>query len=698
MNFKDLELKPTYDSIIDDIYNDFFNKILSESTRCDRLGGVFTSRNFAACAEGMQNFIKNDGRMRLILTPSFSDDDVNAIQNGLKNENDVITKNWITELDEIKDKFEQDHTKALAWLLKNNLLDIRIAVLINPDGSFARSKDLEKIGILKRKTGIYIGQSSDEIVTFQGQVDFDDKLFGEYYHFDVYRYWDESERKWVNQNYTEFEKYWDGKIVEGVDGYNLKIITLPTALKENLIERAPPSKSEISLKKLPTLYPFQKTAISNWAKENYQGIFEMATGTGKTFTAIGGIKQLQQEIGKLLIIIACPYTTLVSQWQENLQKWNISSTVTPGNNNWRKDMKNEIDVLNFSKTDEPGVIITSYATLSNEKFQHLIQKSKVPNLLVADEVHHVGATESSKGLLENYTYRLGLTATLERHFDPQGTQLLVDYFGKTVFEYSLAKAIDDGLLTGYYYYIVSDIDLEPDEKIEYRAFGSTLAKLYQMRKNKNANLAEINEKIKNVLIRRAKIIRDAKQKLVAFKQEINKLAKVNYALIYCTENQIDDVQDWLLKRRPPIISNRITANNPKKSSDRQKIVKQLVKENLNAIVAIKVLDEGIDIPEAKMCFLLASDGNPKQFVQRRGRVLRRFMGKYKDGSTKEFAVIFDFLVMPKIDPNAKQDEINSERGIVISQLDRLVLMAKIALNKDECMAEIEKIKADFGIT
>ena len=106
----------------------------------------------------------------------------------------------------------------------------------------------------------------------------------------------------------------------------------------------------------------------------------MATGTGKTFTAIGGIKQLQQEIGKLLIIIACPYTTLVSQWRENLQKWNISSTVTPGNNNWRKDMKNEIDVLNFSKTDEPGVIITSYTTLSNEKFQHLIQKSKVPNL------------------------------------------------------------------------------------------------------------------------------------------------------------------------------------------------------------------------------------------------------------------------------------------------------------------------------
>ena len=140
MNFKDLELKPTYDSIIDDIYNDFFNKMLSESTRCDRLGGVFTSRNFAACAEGMQNFIKNDGRMRLILTPSFSDDDVNAIQNGLKNENDVITKNWITELDEIKDKFEQDHTKALAWLLKNNLLDIRIAVLINPDGSFAAKK------------------------------------------------------------------------------------------------------------------------------------------------------------------------------------------------------------------------------------------------------------------------------------------------------------------------------------------------------------------------------------------------------------------------------------------------------------------------------------------------------------------------------------------------------------------------------
>ena len=121
MNFKDLELKPTYDSIIDDIYNDFFNKMLSESTRSDRLGGVFTSRNFAACAEGMQNFIKNDGRMRLILTPSFSDDDVNAIQNGLKNENDVITKIWITELDEITIIDNTIHNLLLQYHLIYNI-------------------------------------------------------------------------------------------------------------------------------------------------------------------------------------------------------------------------------------------------------------------------------------------------------------------------------------------------------------------------------------------------------------------------------------------------------------------------------------------------------------------------------------------------------------------------------------------------
>ena len=124
MNFSELDLEGEYDSISHDVYNDFFNKVLSLSKQYARVGGIFTSRNFAACADGLQNFIQNDGRMKLVLTSCFNDEDINAINTGIKNPEEILTENWIKDFSEIKDKFVLDHTKALAWMLANEYLSL----------------------------------------------------------------------------------------------------------------------------------------------------------------------------------------------------------------------------------------------------------------------------------------------------------------------------------------------------------------------------------------------------------------------------------------------------------------------------------------------------------------------------------------------------------------------------------------------
>lgn len=380
MSLKDLGIKKFYDSVADNIYKDFFNKVLSKSVKCHRLGGVFTSRNFAACADGMQEFIKNDGKMKLILTPSFSDEDILAIQNGLKKETDVIIKNWITELDEIKDKFVEDHVKALSWLLKQNLLEIKIVVVSDSNGKFLNSSQIEKIGLFKRKIGIYIGKGDEEILSFHGQIDFDDKLYGEWYRFDVFRYWEESEKDRVNENFSYFEKFWKGEEIKGLEGYTIKTIDLPQAIQEKIISKSPETKSEIKLVHPIKLFPKQLEAISEWKKNEYRGIFEMATGTGKTFTAIGGIKELEKEVGPLAVVVAVPSITLISQWRTELSKWDLPSLTNQKNKNWKTEFKDEIDLIKYKKSETSITIVLHYNTYAKKEFLELLEKIPIPLL------------------------------------------------------------------------------------------------------------------------------------------------------------------------------------------------------------------------------------------------------------------------------------------------------------------------------
>lgn len=688
MTFKNLTLKHIYDSVSDDVYNDFFNRVLSNAKLCARIGGIFSSRNFAACAEGMQEFIKNDGKMQLVLASSFSPEDAKAVDEGINRAEDIIAERWIKDFNEIKDKFVRDHTKALAWMIANEYLEIRVAIAYHTNGKILDASQLHGINDFSLSTAIF-WDNSNNAISLSGNINFEDRMFGDRYYFNVFRSWDESERKWVQQHSDLFSSYWEKGEVE-TQLYKVRMVPLPSAVKDGLCKIAPKSKSEVVLKRTPRLRNYQKAAVSSWLQNAGQGIFEMATGTGKTFTAIGCIKELEQMEDSFIVIVVCPFVNLMHQWAQELEKWDIDSIKTAGNTLWRQRVQDNI-ILVESRKRKMQVFITSYDTYTNPDFIRIVSDCRLPIMIIADEVHHSGSPEYSKGLVQSYKYRLGLTATLERYFDPMGTRAVENYFKKTVFEISLEQAIREGFLVSYYYYPIY-VDLTKEEYKRYKKETKTIALYY------NSDNEEDRLKLQKALIRRSKIIRDAQLKITAFQSFVNKNSNLKYTLIYCSENQIIDVKRILRSVKPrPIIPAEITAKKPSDPRERQEILRSLAHEHYQAIVAIGVLDEGADVPEAKNCILLANTGNPKQFIQRRGRVLRRFNALYKDGSKKEYASIYDFIVVPDTFTDLTPAEKKVEFSILSSQLRRQEIMGSIARNSKECLESIVQLKNKFGI-
>ena len=686
MNLHDIELKSEYDSISDDVYDEFFNRVLEHSRKYNRIGGKFTSKNFAACAEGLQEFIQNDGHMKLVILPEFNAEDIDSINNGIKNANDIISECWIRDFSEIQEKFVKDHTKALAWMLANDHLEIKIVIPVDSRGAILSGIKLDDSQLFKRKTGIF-WDDDNNAMSFSGNIDFDDKMFGEYHHFRVYRGWDDSERKFLDRDYEEFCRYWDGQPIES--DVRLKSIPLPEAVRKNLIEIAPKSKSEIRLQKVPQLRPYQKTAIRNWREKDHRGILEMATGTGKTFAAIGCIEELQKTQETLQVIIVCPFDNIERQWKQELAKWGFDSAVTSGDTKWDQRMKDKIASLE-TKNRDISIVITTYKTFCTNRFINMVENCGVPLLLIADEVHNAGASAYVSGLTNAYNYRLGLSATLERYFDPDGTALLQRFFGDTVYTLDLQSAIEKKFLVGYYYYPMH-VDLNEEEYEKYSTYTRIIARLW------NSKKFEDREKLELTLINRSRVILNAEGKIAKFRDWVQEHKdSMEYSLVYCSENQMDTVKKIL--DRSAVINREITHKNPSKPTLRADIIKKFSKGLFNAIVANRVLDEGADIPAAKNCIMLASTGNPKQFIQRRGRVLRRFKERYPDGSKKENANIYDLLVIPSISEDYTDDEIRIERQIVTSQIRRLEEMASIAINRESCMADIESLKEKFSIS
>lgn len=703
MNFKELKLKIGYDSDDEDISKQFYKPILQCAKKYDRLAGYFSSTTFAIAITETLDFIENGGIMRLVTSTQFSKQDKQILMDFVRGNNEKLDKMLIDKIHEKDEQLFHDCASLMGWMLSNEIngkpqLQIKIAIPETIQG------ELDQNSIYHQKVGIF-EDFEENLVTFEGSVNETGKAWSDNIEkFKVSTSWnDKSDRERVLLDVKAFNKFWSNK------AKRTTVIDLPNAIKDELIRIRPKSTGEYKeiISRLKDILPkqkelelrdYQKDAIQRLEENDFRGFFEMATGSGKTFTAFGAINRLYKKEDRLVVIIACPYTHLVSQWYDEFYRWNdlISQSLTIDEfskercfsdfPDWGGKLRKKI--RNFNEEDVYGnhflnklIVFTTHDTLSSKKFMEISKTINGPILLVVDEVHASGSELRLGGLLERYQYRLGLSATPTRYFDDEGTLALKNYFGKTIYEFTLKDAIDSGYLVPYRYYPIIT-ELTDEEFYEYKELTIKIARKLGSMKDRQKT-EEISGFIEG---QRAEIIAAAEKKYDVFRNILNEIPKLENALIYCSHKQMDRAKEILFKKG--IVFHQITFH---ETTEERRILLKLLSERIyDATLAIRCLDEGVDIPSAKIGIILASSGNPRQYIQRRGRLLRIDEGKSE-------AIIYDIIVVPYLNRRLENETSELEKKIVQKELERFEEFSKSSKNKEETKKQFDVIKKTYGL-
>lgn len=726
MSLKDVQLKKEYRSLIDNVVQKFYIPTLKHAVMYQRAVGFFSSSALVEISKGIAAMAAAGGKIQLVASPYLSDEDIEAIKKGYEDREKIIEGALLSQLsDDHLDFYSTERLNLLANLIADGILDIRIAY----------TEDKNGIGMYHEKMGIITDADGNKVAFSGSNNESASAMYVNYETMDVFRSWgDESERDRVNLKQNAFLSIWNDfepnihvlefpKITDAmIEKYRKKPANFsvdreqfqPVASRNTLHEPSTPYESKNSNHpKIPEnvqLHEYQLEAIASWVGENYRGIFDMATGTGKTYTGIGALTKLYDDLaGSLGVVIVCPYQHLVEQWVEDLEKFNIKPIIGHS----ASKQKNWLDLLtNAIRYQKLGIagrsffcFICTNATFATKKVQALIQKMSGNVLFIADEAHNLGARNYKKLMPEGFPYRLGLSATLERHGDEEGTEALTTYFGKKCIEYSLDRAIKEKKLTPYRYYPIP-VYLTSEEYDEYELLTKDIAKHVKKLKNGKVKLDDIGELL---AMKRARLIAAASKKLDALREAILPYRNDNYILVYCgaaslqPEGEYGAVDDESELRQIDIVTDmlgnelnmKVSQFTSKEDMDERAILKQEFAkgENLQALIAIKCLDEGVNIPQIRTAFILASTTNPKEYIQRRGRVLRLADGK-------ECAEIYDFITLPR--PLSQVHSLPTEytqydNSLVLRELTRMEEFARIADNPLDSHDLIFKIRDAYHI-
>lgn len=716
-SFKTLNIKKKYDSDEFDsqnhILNNFYIPCLSRTVEYSRLSGYFTSASLAVTSRGIADLITNGGRIRLVTSPRLTQTDADAILNNMSTESEVIEKSLIREIFE-ESIVSNEYIEALGWMIANDILEIRIVVILDEEGSNLDINSTSEFGLFHSKIGIMEDEFGNKI-SFSGSIN---ETMGGWTRniesFDVFCEWESPDQEEYLQGHVkEFEKYWS----LGVNG-RCKTMEFPDAVKELWIDAVPDERELLQLLKkdkikeedkdfsLPAgfnLRDYQKEAIEAWTKQNYRGLFDMATGTGKTITAIAAALKLYEDKNQeICIIVTCPFLHLVEMWVEEFELFGVKGIIQTHSQsrNWRRDLKNKVRLYNFNKRF--FVAVTTMHTFSSNDFQDIINGIKGDILLISDEVHNMGSDSYSKGLSDKINYRLGLSATIERWNDPRGTNKILNYFGNKCIEYDLKRAVEQGMLTPYKYYPIPCYYTD-EEYVKIVNINKTIDELSSYGGSRYR--AEIQREKVNGVRLMAKM-EDKMDKLIEI---LRKYSDKHYMIIYCGGVTIDSDESRINKdtgnidsreRMVEYVSNRVYSEcdidlrqftYERTLNERKDIIKDFTNKDLQALVAIRCLDEGVNIPDIRTAFILSSSENPKEYIQRRGRVLRRAEGK-------EFAEIYDFIALPKSASSPYMlDDDDLDLRLAARELKRVYEFMELSMNKEYSINLIEKIADIYNV-
>lgn len=687
MSLKEYNWKNRYKSGIDDILKDFFIPALERSKRYYRVAGYFSSDILAAVARGLVKFIDTGEEMRLITGCLLSKEDAEAINKGLKTKEEILYEALQKDLEKNFEKtIINKRLEVLAWLISTGKLKIKIAFQLNEYGQVLPSSEAlwhEKFAIFEDEEGnrIHIEGSINETASgWQNNRE----------SFSVHKSWVNGQAGYVEDAYKEFIMLWNGE-----DDRSL-VIDVPEAIKLKLLSFKPDQKPkydpEETLFKIGRksihLWHHQNEALTFWIKNSMSGILAMATGTGKTVAALACISAAIRKKPELkIILILVPTIELANQWEENILSFYPNSKVIVCNTQqkWIPSL-----IVNLARLDRsPLFIVSTLATARSPKFKELLRKMVLDKpsvrdkiLLIVDEVHRIGSEENSKILdfIDAKIGRLGLSATPERFWDKKGTEKIMNYFHNNIYRYTLKQAISDGILSEYYYYIYF-VELDKDEREEYKEITKEISKRLRYLHKTTDEIVEVldlqeikDPRLQNLLIKRADILKNARKKIEVV-DKIVSTKKFKSCLIYCDSNkQVDKILRRIQDK------NIVVAKYTSQISleERRLILKSFEKGDIEMLIAIKCLDEGIDIPHIQSAIFVSSSRNTNEFIQRRGRILRKY--------TNKIAEIYDLFVLPYPLEDIKLGKVNLtdvDLSILRRELERAYIFADASRNSAE---------------
>ncbi|TMO82402.1 restriction endonuclease subunit R [Pseudoalteromonas sp. S3776] len=714
MLFSSLPLKPKYNSEEDDILQSFYTPLLSCAERYDRAVGYFSAAVLASAANGLEKFIDSGGKIRLVIGDPLTDLEYEAILKGMESPIEARS----TQLSEILLNSTNKNLDILSYLIANKQLEVRFAFTYQ--------------GMFHKKVGIFYKAS--EIVVFSGSAN--ETLAGltkyNSEEISVYFSWRDSFLDYGEVEIENFVQLWENKqkrtkVVPLTSefykkiqkGINLKDLRkkIFKAEKTKLKTAHNPffsysfKKSDQSVKKIQLtqrvprkpltikgrafdLFNHQKKAICSWKKSDYRGLLKLATGAGKTITSITAIVELyEQRIKNKLstfTIISVPYIELANQWVDELSQFNISAIKCYEKSaNWKNSLDAKSLLYLNNKINFVCVVVVN-RTLVLDDFQKAM--SKIPNndiLFIGDECHHLGS-EGLFSFLPNSKYRIGLSATPFRSdddelegspFSDKNKLNLVNYFQGIISDYSLRDAIKDNILAPYRYEVIA-VYLNEEEEALYEELSLKITRLI-LESKKEALPSDKKNLLTSLCGRRSRLLATCKGKLPALIKYLKNKSELDlqHSLVYVGEGKapeannpyIEDVTKELFA-----IGVKVAKFTSGESSvQRKSIMKNFKNKEIDALVAMKVLDEGIDVPVCKTAYILASSRNPRQYVQRRGRVLRK-------SDSKSEAKIIDFVVLP-----SKTSKTQAAENLRKAELKRIQDFKATSLNPSE--VEIESV-------
>ncbi|NOR03453.1 DEAD/DEAH box helicase family protein [Mycolicibacterium fortuitum] len=702
---RSLTLNDRYRSDKEDVVGNFFVPAFTVASSYSRAVGYFSSTSLALYSRGIDRFAERGGSMRLIASPQLNEDDIVDIERGY-GIRAVLERATLRELeDEDQPEAVLDSLGLIGRLIADGRLDIKLA-FVEREGRVGIYH--EKIGIFRDDLGDLIGFTGSSNETYGG-------LLANFESVEVYRGWVAGDGARALRLEADFQSLWSNETP------HLSVERFPDIARERLIklgnERpdrpvpgvdiafAPASvgvgnaNCRLAIPEALEVRSYQRDAVMAWLQQQGRGILKMATGTGKTKTSMVAATKLgdllREREQPLVVLILAPLTHLVDQWISEVHDFGVRPVaIYESSEKWLPIIEEQLAAARMGQRPVVAMIAT-YASFSGQRFQSILSRITQPLLIIADEAHNLGSKAFRSSLPQNATYRLGLSATPERWFDDEGTDSLTEYFGQVCFELGLGEAIAMSALTRYVY-IPRLVELNDVETSLYVDLSAQIAQ--RIASGDDLKNSDPDSPLGYLLRQRAGVLGHAEGKIAALRADLRARRHQWFQLIYCAEGrrpsepgdppgpkQVDEVMH-LVGNELHLAGHTYVSETPR--AERKILLRRFGSGNdLRSLIAMRCLDEGVDIPDARVGYLLASSSNPRQFIQRRGRLLRRAPGK-------ERAEILDYLAVP-----AAGAPINFtiERSLLMRELERANEFGKLSENYETTLEALRPLKERYHL-